>query len=98
MEINITGDNLVVTDAIHDYAVDKVRGLEKFDNGIVDSKVILRVEGERQTAEASVNVPHKTTLFATATTNDMYSAIDGLRDKLAVQIKNHKTKHQQHRG
>tara|TARA_R110000868_G_scaffold8205_9_gene42857 strand:+ start:33655 stop:34008 length:354 start_codon:yes stop_codon:yes gene_type:complete len=93
MEINISGHHLEVTDPIREYAQDKIGGLEKFDHDIVDIEIILSVDKTRQKAEAKVNVPH-TTLFAEAVTEDIYSAIDELRNKLAEQIKKHKSKHQ----
>ena len=95
MTVNISGDNVELTATLRQYVDQKITNLHKFNQDIIDIEVVLRLEKLGHTAEAKVNVPHKT-LFAQATAEDMYGAIDALRDKLAGQIKHHKNKHNHH--
>jgi putative sigma-54 modulation protein len=58
---------------------------------VTDIHCVLTVEKLRHRAEATVNIAGGR-LFADATEEDMYAAIDGLVDKLDRQIRRHKEK------
>ena len=65
------------------------------DDSIKNMSVVLHVENLTHIAEATL-VIDGTELHATAKSNDMYSAIDELVDKLITQITKHKEKHTGH--
>ena len=96
MQISVTGQNLDITPAIRTYVEEKFGRLERHFEHMTNVHVILRVERERQRAEASVHV-YRADLFADHEHADMYAAIDGLVDKLDRQIKKHKERLQNHR-
>ncbi len=96
MQISVTGQNLDITPAIRAYVEEKFGRLERHFEHMTNVHVILRVERERQRAEASVHV-NRADLFADHEHADMYAAIDGLVDKLDRQVKKHKERLQDHR-
>ena len=91
MQLNITGHHVEITDAMHDYVTSKLAKLERHFDHVTNAHVILRVEKERQMAEATVHVSGKD-LFAEAENGNLYAAIDELADKLDRQIRKHKEK------
>lgn len=91
MQINITGQHIEVTSALRDYVNEKFERLENHFDNIIEIRVILSVVKESHQAEARVKVPGKS-LFADATEQDMYAAIDALTDKLDRQVRRYKDK------
>ncbi len=98
MQINITGHQMDVTPALRDYLNTKLdRIVRHFDN-LTDVHFILSVDKLEHKAEGTLNTAGKT-LFADATAEDMYAAIDALSDKLDRQVRKHKEKlTNHHRG
>jgi ribosome hibernation promoting factor len=91
MQLSVTGHHIDVTDALRAYVVNKIEKIERHFDLVSDVHCILKVEKLRHTAEATVNV-NGGKLFADATEEDMYAAIDGLVDKLDRQVRKYKEK------
>lgn len=96
MQITISGHHLEITDALRDYVHNKLERLTNHHDRITKTQVILTIEKLAQKAEATVHVSGKD-LFADATSEDMYAAIDMLADKLDRQLIKHKEKLRSHR-
>jgi putative sigma-54 modulation protein len=96
MQITISGHHLEVTDALKDYVNNKLERLNNHHDRITTTHVILSVDKLEQKAEATVHVSGKD-LFADATSEDLYAAIDLLTDKLDRQLIKHKEKMRSHR-
>lgn len=96
MQIMISGHHLEVTDALKDYVNTKLERLSNHHDRITNTHVTLSVDKLIQKAEASVHVSGKD-LFADATSEDLYAAIDLLADKLDRQLIKHKEKMRSHR-
>ncbi|WP_111641160.1 ribosome hibernation-promoting factor, HPF/YfiA family [Marinimicrobium alkaliphilum] len=96
MQITISGHHLEITDALRDYVNSKLERLTNHHDRITKTQVILTIEKLDQKAEATVHVSGKD-LFADATSEDMYAAIDMLADKLDRQLIKHKEKLRSHR-
>ena len=96
MQINISGHHVEVTDSIRDYVSSKLERLNTHHDRITNVNVIVSVDKLVQKAEATVHVSGKD-LFADATSDDMYTAIDSLADKLDRQLIKHKEKMRSHR-
>lgn len=95
MNLNITGHHVEVTPAIHDYATSKLdRVIRHFDH-VTSVHVILSVEKLRQKAEVTLHVKGKD-IFADATAEDLYAAIDAMVDKLDRQVVRHKERVTEH--
>ncbi len=91
MNIDITGHHIEVTDSLRAYVNEKFERLERHFDNVTKTHVILTVEKKVQKAEASIHVSGGN-LFADATSDDMYAAIDSLTDKLDRQVIKHKEK------
>ncbi|MCC5887889.1 MAG: ribosome-associated translation inhibitor RaiA [Gammaproteobacteria bacterium] len=91
MQISISGHHIEVTEAMRAYVLEKFEKLERHFEHITSIHVILEVEKNRQTAEATIHIKGGE-LFANATSEDLYAAIDMLIDKLDRQILKHKEK------
>lgn len=91
MQINLSGHHVDISPALRDYVTSKLSKLERYFDHVTNAHVVLTVEKQVQKAEASIHVSGGL-LFADATEQDMYAAIDALTDKLDRQIRRHKEK------
>ena len=91
MQLNLSGHHIDITPALRQYVTTKLERLERHFDHVTNTHVVLSVEKLRQKAEANVHVAGGN-LFADATAEDMYAAIDKLADKLDRQIRKHKDK------
>jgi putative sigma-54 modulation protein len=91
MQLSISGHHIDVTDALRDYVTEKLDRLVRHSDQITNVHVVLSVEKLVQKAEATVHISGGE-LFADASTEDMYAAIDMLADKLDRQVLKHKEK------
>ena len=100
MHIILTGVHMEMTEAIRSYALEKMRGLEKFVPHD-DTSTKLSVElsktsnhhnhGDFFEAEAQLHIRGKV-ITLKATEDDLYKAIDILKDMLARELIQHKDK------
>ena len=90
MNIKVVGKDLVVTDAIRDYAEKKMEKLSKYMDNF-DGTVTIKVEGNEQVAESRVAYQGITYKAVTAH-KDLYASIDKNIDILEGQIRKVKTK------
>ncbi len=97
MKININTTNMEATDAIKSYAKEKVEGLRKFFNNMqqADIDVGLRSQhhqkGKIYYAEVNLHIPGKI-LRVTKDAEDLYKAIDKVKDHLKVELEKVKGK------
>ena len=97
MQVNLTGHHVDLTDSMRAYVDEKIAKLERHFDHVTNVHVILSVEKLVQKAEATVHIAGAD-VFADATHEDMYAAIDSLVDKLDRQVLRHKEKLKSHRG
>ena len=95
MQLSVTGHHVEVSAPLRDYVVNKIEKIERHFDHVSDVHCILTVEKLRHKAEATLIV-NGGTIYADATEEDMYAAIDGLVDKLSRQVKKHKEKMADH--
>jgi len=91
MQINFTGHRMEVTPALRSFTEEKFDKLERHFDKITAINVIFDVEKLRQIAEATILVA-KGEVHASSESEDMYTAIDILVDKLDRQLIKHKEK------
>lgn len=96
MQINLTGHHIDITNSLRSYVDTKFERLERHFDHVTNVHVVLTVEKLRQKAEANLHL-NGANVFADATNEDMYAAIDSLVDKLDRQVKKHKEKLTNHR-
>ena len=92
MEILVRGNKIDITDAMKDYVKEKLSKLEKYtldDN--IRATVLVKVRNYTQKVE--VTIPLKTLMLrAEEESEDFYSAVDLVVNKLERQIRKNKTK------
>lgn len=91
MQLNVSGHHVEVTESLRGYVKAKIEKIERHFDLVSDVSCILTVEKLQHKAEATVNV-NGGTIYADATEEDMYAAIDGLVDKLDRRVRKHKEK------
>jgi putative sigma-54 modulation protein len=91
MQLSISGHHIEVSEPLREYVTDKLDKLVRHSDQITNVHVVLSVEKLLQKAEATVHISGAE-LFADATTEDLYAAIDMLADKLDRQLLKHKEK------
>ena len=100
MHTIITGVHMEITEAIHSYTMEKVRPLEKLvarDDTSAKLSIELskasnhHVNGQVFQAEALLHIRGKDTALKT-TQDDLYKAIDVLKDMLVRELSQHKDK------
>ena len=96
MDISVTFRHLESTDALRDYAREKVSRIKKYVGTPADVAVVLSLEKHRHQAEITLNT-NGITVNAKDVTEDMYAAIDLAVDKLERQVKKHKEKIKDHK-
>ena len=97
MQINITGHGVQLTPALRNYATEKLERLKKRGDKITTVSVIFDVEKIQHIAKATIHLAG-TEIHASSKSDDLYSAIDLLVDKLNQQITKHKEKSKAHQG
>jgi len=95
MQLSVTGHHIEITDPLRAYVVNKIEKIERHYDLISDVHCILKVEKLRHKAEATVSV-NGGKIYADATEEDMYAAIDGLVDKLDRRVRKYKEKLSDH--
>jgi len=95
MKINLTGHHVDLTDPLRSYVNDKFEKLERHFDHLTSIHVVLGVEKLRHKAEATIHM-NGNSVFADATQEDMYAAIDLLLDKLDRQVLKYKEKLKDH--
>lgn len=96
MQINFTGHHLDITPSLKAYTTSKFAKLGRHFDRINSINVTFDVEKLTQVAEATIFVS-KAELHASSESDNLYSAIDLLADKLDRQLIKHKEKIQDHR-
>lgn len=95
MNLSISGHHLEVSPALRDYVGEKIGRVTRHFDRVIDVKVFLSVDKLIQKAEVTIHVPGRD-IFAEATHEDLYAAIDALADKLDRQVLKHKEKQNGH--
>ena len=91
MIINIKATNMELTDAIRQYAEEKMEGLVKFFNNITQADIDIGLESHHHQkgkifyAEVNVHTPQKLLRVRKNAVN-LYKAIDKVKDHLKVEL------------
>jgi len=91
MRISITGRRVEVTPALREYAEEKVSKLNRFLENVIEVNITLSIEKYRNIAEVFIQ-GDGLTITGEEETNDMYSAIDKVMDKIEKQVRRLKEK------
>jgi putative sigma-54 modulation protein len=91
MQTSVTFKNLDSSDNLRSYVSDKLDRFDKYLYNPAEASVVLSVEKFRHIAEININ-GDRLNINGKEETEDMYSAIDMVLDKLEAQIKKSKEK------
>ncbi len=97
MQVTVTFRHMESSDALRKYAEEKTSRLEKYLFEPIEIHWVLSVEKIRHIADVTI-VANGVTMKAQENTGDMYSAIDGVSDKLEKQVRRHKERVKNHKG
>jgi len=86
MRVSVTFRHTEPTEAIKEYANQKLKKVKKYLSEPIDINMVLSVEKFRHTAEVTLTAD-RNVINCQEETQDMYSAIDRVSDKLERQIK-----------
>lgn len=96
INVSIAFLNIDATDAIKQYATDKVKHcVQKFAHQDTDAHVVLKVEKARQIAELSMHLSGHD-FIVKEESESLYASIDKLTDSLSQQLRKHKDKVTRH--
>jgi putative sigma-54 modulation protein len=91
MDITVTFRHLEPMDSLKAYAEEKASKIEKYFDYPVEFHIVLVAEKFRRMADVTLNV-NGTVIKALEETEDMYSAIDQVMDKIEKQVKRYRDK------
>lgn len=97
MRTSVTFKNLDPSDHLRSYISEKLNRLDKYLYNPAEANVVLSVEKFRHIAEVNIT-GDRLNINGKEETEDMYSAIDMVLDKLEKQIKKSKQKNREHRS
>ncbi|MDY6852190.1 MAG: ribosome-associated translation inhibitor RaiA [Thermodesulfobacteriota bacterium] len=97
MQLSVTFRHMEPSDALKDYARDKISRVEKYLDSALEAHVVLSVEKFRHIADVTI-LSDGLKINGQEQTEDMYSAIDMVVDKLERQLKRLKQKIKGHKN
>lgn len=97
MDITVTFRHMDPIESLRDYAEEKVSKIDKYLDTVSEAHIVLSVEKFRHTADVTLSVDG-TRIKGVEETEDMYSAIDQVMDKIEKQVKKHLSKMRKRRS
>lgn len=91
MKFMIRGKNIEITEALKDYTTKRLSKLEKYIDSVKEAQVALSIEGEDHKVEVTIPL-NGLILRGEEMSDDMYTSIDLVVEKLEKQIEKHKTR------
>ncbi len=98
MKITIAVRHMEVSEALREYAVEKVSHLTHYFDRIIGVDIVLDAQKERQICELIAYLIRKKRIVASAEADDLYAAIDAAVDKLKKQLVRFKERLQEKRA
>lgn len=90
--IIVTGRHIEVSDAIREFATKKIQGIHIDYPRIVEARVVVDVQKDRQVAEIVLFCADHITIQASTAGPDLYAAIDETVTKIMRRMRKHKTR------
>ncbi|MCF8031688.1 MAG: ribosome-associated translation inhibitor RaiA [Desulfarculaceae bacterium] len=91
MQIQVTFRHVESSEAVKEYAQDKVGKLQKYLDGPLEASVTLTVEKHRHEADVNL-IASGLKIHSRETTGDLFSSIDLATDKLEKQVRRYRDK------
>ncbi|NLM04829.1 MAG: ribosome-associated translation inhibitor RaiA [Clostridiales bacterium] len=97
MKVIVSGKNIDITEVLRDTVEAKISKLDKYFSEGAEAQATLSVEKYRQIIEVTIPI-NGAILRAEESSDDMYTSIDKVVDKLIRQLRKHKVKMQKGRS
>jgi putative sigma-54 modulation protein len=91
MEVRTTARHFDLTEELKDFINKEINRLERYFDQIIDSHLILELEGYRKSAELNLKV-YGTVLISRHSSDDFRTSIEGALEKMERQLKKYKSK------
>ena len=91
MDISVTFRHIEPTDSLKTYAEEKLSKIDKYFDFPIEAHVVLEVQKFRRLADVTLSV-NGVMIKAVEETEDMYSAIDQVMDKIEKQVRRYREK------
>ena len=99
MQLSVTFRHMEATDAIKDYAREKVERIKKYFPDPIMAHVVLTTErGYQHVADVNIQLHNGLIIKGREITEDMYSSIDLVMDKIERQVLRYKEKIRHHKA
>jgi putative sigma-54 modulation protein len=95
--VAVTGRHVEVTDAMKDYAIEKISKIERFTKHIIDVNVVMDIQKLQHRVDITLKLDH-ILIKAQGITNDMYASIDQAVHKLETQIVKYRERIRNHQA
>lgn len=93
--VHVTGRDVQVTEAMKNYAIEKLSKMERFNTRIIDVTVTMDIQKLDHRVDIVMKVDH-VKVRSEAVSTDMYASIDKAVDKLQSQLRKYKDRIQEH--
>jgi len=99
MQLSVTFRHMDSTDALREYAKEKVERIRKYFPDPIKAHVVLVCDrGYNHTADVMITLHNGLVIKGVETTEDMYSSIDLVMAKIERQVRRYKEKIRSHKG
>jgi putative sigma-54 modulation protein len=99
MQLSVTFRHMDSTDALRDYAKEKVERIRKYFPDPIKAHVVLACDrGYNHVADVMITLHNGIVIKGEETTEDMYSSIDLVMAKIERQVRRYKEKIRSHKG
>lgn len=95
--INVTGRNVLVTEAMKNYALDKISKIERLSQRVSTVNITMDVQKYEHRVEILIRLDN-TEILSKSTQDDMYAAIDDVVDQVMEQLRRYKTRMHDHQS
>ena len=93
--ISITGRHVLITEAMKEYANEKISKLDHLSKNVLDVHVTMDIQRQEHRVDVMIQAG-RFVIKTHASTPDMYASIDKAIDKLTARLSKYKSKMQEH--
>lgn len=94
-DISVTGRNVLVTDAMKSYAIDKISKIDRFNNRVSEVSVVMDIQKLEHRIDINMKADH-IFIKCTGCSENMYASIDIATNKLQAQLRRYKRRIRDH--
>jgi putative sigma-54 modulation protein len=94
-DISVTGRHVLVTDAMKDYAIEKILKIDRFNKRVIDVNVVMDIQKLDHRVDITMKVDH-IFIKSSASSDNMYASMDKAVDRLKAQLRKYKKRINEH--